>query len=237
MTEKPKMVVFIHGAWQDSRVWHKVQSAYAGQACALDLPGHGKNKQDYSTITLSTYVDSVCDAVQPLLASQEVALVGHSMAGMVISEVAERIPVNALVYIAAFLPKPGESLLDIANGFKKAGLPPYMQFDLAQHSIALKKKGLENVLYHDCTAECARDAIAHLQTQAVLPFNGKARLGKQFETTPKHYILCSKDKAIRLEEQRKLASRYDCVEHLIESSHEPMVSMPDALASLISQIV
>ena len=66
-------------------------------------------------MSLNEYVKTVTAAVnaQP----GKVTLIGHSMAGIVISQVAEQIPtkINKLIYVSAYLPKNGEDLLTLAK--------------------------------------------------------------------------------------------------------------------------
>jgi len=62
-------------------------------------------------------LQSYVDAVKNLIGNRaDVTLVGHSLAGMVVSEVAEKIPgqIDKLIYIGAYLPTNDQSLLDLA---------------------------------------------------------------------------------------------------------------------------
>ena len=61
-------------------------------------------------VTLDAYAGRVCEV---LAAGQPAVLVGHSMGGMVVTQAAARMPeqVSALVYLCAFVPVDGESLL------------------------------------------------------------------------------------------------------------------------------
>ena len=66
-------------------------------------------------MSLDTWVDHICHIVDT--ASEPVVLVGHSRAGIIISEVAERRPekIAVLVILAAYLLRDGESLLPVAQ--------------------------------------------------------------------------------------------------------------------------
>lgn len=52
-------------------------------------------------------------------ADGKVILVGHSLGGIIVTNVAEKVPgkISKLVYIGAFLPKSGRSLADLAMKF------------------------------------------------------------------------------------------------------------------------
>jgi len=56
---------------------------------ARDLPGLGLDRTPAAEITLQAYADAVCEALAK--EADPAVVVGHSMGGVVISEVAERI--------------------------------------------------------------------------------------------------------------------------------------------------
>ncbi|WP_141277833.1 alpha/beta fold hydrolase [Pseudonocardia hydrocarbonoxydans] len=98
--------VLVHGAWHDGRCWAPVlaELAAAGHdAVAVDLPSHrpGAGTDDY--------VDAVVAAAGP---AGRVVLVGHSLGGLTVPVVAQRLGterVAALVLVAALVPLPGTS--------------------------------------------------------------------------------------------------------------------------------
>jgi pimeloyl-ACP methyl ester carboxylesterase len=119
--------VFVHGAWHSGACWNNVQIALqeAGKnTLAVDLPGAGlKAKFPQSFITqdlaafntepsplvgigLESYADTVVSVIQAVSAYHRVVLVGHSLGGLTITRVAERIPhlIERLVYLSAYCP-------------------------------------------------------------------------------------------------------------------------------------
>jgi pimeloyl-ACP methyl ester carboxylesterase len=82
---------------------------------ARDLPGLGSDRTPAEQITLQAYVDHVCEALAK--ESEPAIVVGHSMGGIIISEAAERLPekIKALVYVTAYLPASGQSLMELAT--------------------------------------------------------------------------------------------------------------------------
>jgi pimeloyl-ACP methyl ester carboxylesterase len=99
-TPKPT-IVLVHGAFADSSSWSQeipfLQNAgYAVIAVANPLRDVGSD---------SAYLESVLQTVQG-----PIVLVGHSYAGFLISQAAAEDPnVQALVYVAAYIPMAGES--------------------------------------------------------------------------------------------------------------------------------
>ena len=78
-----------HGAWCWDRVVPLLE-AKGHKVIAPDLPGHGKDKTPIQEVTLQSCVDKVCSVIEAQ--NEPVILVGHSISGVVISQVAEQIP-------------------------------------------------------------------------------------------------------------------------------------------------
>ena len=119
--------LLIHGAMGGAWCWEPVLPglrAAGHEARAIDLPGQGSDTTPLPEITLYRYADAVCDALDGMDgAGGPVLLTGHSMGGMVITQAAAQRPekLAGLVYVAAFLPQPGQALIDITKWPEAAG--------------------------------------------------------------------------------------------------------------------
>ena len=88
----PAPMVLVHGAWMGAAAWDKVAvdlRARGLQVTVVELPGHGKDNTPAEKLSMAGYVDAV---VAALPAQGKAVLVGHSMAGMVVSGAAEKAP-------------------------------------------------------------------------------------------------------------------------------------------------
>jgi pimeloyl-ACP methyl ester carboxylesterase len=109
--------VLVHGAWQSAGTWDLLApllEEQGHQVVTPSLSGLGANQSHLTSgITLLQHVEDVSQVLSKL--SNKVILVGHSYAGMIISGVVEAIPakVQRLVYIDAFIPEDGQSVLDL----------------------------------------------------------------------------------------------------------------------------
>src|SRR6201981_2915704 len=110
--------VLVHGSGAGSVVWRDLSPRLrkAGQdVYAPTLTGIGARKHILSRqIDLNTHIQDVIGIIDDADLS-DIVLVGNSYGGMVISGVADRVPekVASLVYLDAFVPENGQSLLSL----------------------------------------------------------------------------------------------------------------------------
>ncbi len=242
MEKKTCALVILHGSWQSSEAWKPVASFLKKEGYPvflLDLPGHGTNAGiPFPAINLQTYVTYVCQQIQHLHKVIPVTLIGHSMSGMVISQVAQSIPVKQLIYVSGFLPIDGECLFDIAKQSPLIGLTKNMAMDRIRKTITLDTPGLDRVFYNGCAPETIDLAISRLQPEPLLPFYGRVHLTEEkFGKAPKHYIECLQDYSISLELQRYMHNRWPCTVHAIDTGHAPHYALPENLARILINCV
>jgi pimeloyl-ACP methyl ester carboxylesterase len=114
-----KTFVLVHGSWQGAWCWDGVRNhlrARGHRVITPALPGRGAYEEDRSWIG---HDDNVAAVLAALDADADGAgpavLVGHSLSGMTISQVADQRPdrIARLVYCDAFIPEDGESAADL----------------------------------------------------------------------------------------------------------------------------
>ena len=116
--------VLVHGAFSGAWIWGPLMDRLkaAGHSVeAFDLPGSGDDHTPASEVSLDACADRLCEV---LAANSEPAIVvGHSMSGVIATQGAIRFRerVAAIVYVTAFLPKDGQSLLDLTKLPEGAG--------------------------------------------------------------------------------------------------------------------
>jgi pimeloyl-ACP methyl ester carboxylesterase len=113
-------IVLVHGAFQGGWVWRPVAERlrlHGHEAFTPTLSGSGERAHLLNpSIGLNTYIEDVANLIF-YESLQNVVLVGHSYAGMIITAVARKLPrrIAHLVYLDAVVPQPGQSFLDIAG--------------------------------------------------------------------------------------------------------------------------
>lgn len=232
MTKSP-IYIFVHGAWHAAWCWQKVAEKMRKMGFSVltpDLPGHGVHEAQARTTTLADYVASVVQLVESQ--NQPVILVGHSMGGIVISQVAELIPekIAQLIYVAAYIPKHFESLLSVAGRSASRELTPFTRFDNEHQLIYLdSKESLADIFYAEANKEDAALAISQLRPQPLLPFKERVALSQAFLSVKKKAIICTLDKIIYQADQLRMSEAVTDNIVFLNTDHSPFISKEDEL--------
>jgi pimeloyl-ACP methyl ester carboxylesterase len=233
-----KTIVLVHGAWSDSSAWDAVtpllkKKGY--EVIVVSLPGHGKDETSFAVINLQTYVDAVKTAIGN---KTNILLVGHSMAGVVISEVAEQIPTQIadLVYLAAYLPNTGDSLLSLASKDAGSHLGKNLVIDQEHGRGIVNKDLVVDVFVADAPKNVADYVVANFRTDEPLaPFADKVTLtDAKFGSVKKAYIFTTEDHAVSFAYQQEMVKSVKVSKtYTLKTSHTPFISAPAALAEII----
>ena len=235
--------VLVHGAFGGAWCWEPVTGPLreAGHTVGtLDLPGGGADRTPVDGITLASCAKRVCD----VLASQPepAILVGHSMGGVVVTQATSDCPehVASLVFVAAFMPADGQSLLDLTH-------LPEGEGDLIQANIVIEGEPPVAVLsaeataaavYNDCTSEQAAWAVARRRPQAVAPYATQVDVDESvLAAIPRSYVMTTRDRSLVPALQRRMIREHPC-ERVIEldADHAPYLSATDGLVAALLQL-
>ena len=228
--------VLVHGAWEGSWTWEKTipeLERHGHEATAIDLPGSHGNMQAISRVTMASYVRTVTKLVKGL--DHRVILVGHSLAGAVISQVAELMPekIERLIYVAAFLLKDGDSVLWAMQSDPDGELLPALTFSDDQSYATASVQTLRDIAFHDVQEEHIRHILPLMaERQATEPFMAKIVVSAgKFGAVPKKYIRTTFDKITSPALQDEMIANWDVESvHVLRSGHFPTLSMPNDLA-------
>jgi pimeloyl-ACP methyl ester carboxylesterase len=231
--------ILVHGAWEESGMWDNVAPILEKNGhtvTAVDLPGHGANKQKGLQVTTELYIDALVGVISKL--GYPVILVGHSMNGALISNVAEKIPekIERLVYVTAFLLNNGGSVYSAMEGDAEGGAFPYIEYTDDQAFATLPVTSLRKIGLHDVDqAETNRILPLMAKWQATGPFKTEVAVTEEnFGSVPKTFIRTSIDRMISPALQGAMIMNWevDSVFEL-ESGHFPTSSVPAELAAVL----
>jgi pimeloyl-ACP methyl ester carboxylesterase len=238
-------IVLVHGAFSGAWVWEPVLPGLreAGHTVeTFDLPGQGSDQTPIEQVDLDAYARRTCEV---LAAGEPAVLVGHSMGGMVITQAAARTPeqVVQLVYLAAFLPGDGQSLLELTHYPEAAGdqVQANMVIEGDPPVARLPAEAVKVALGECCTDTQLAWLIEHTVSQPVAPFTQPFRLdpdrAEAFAALPRAYITCLRDRAIPPQMQRRMFTDAGCdpvVE--IDADHSAWLSRTDDVVTAVDRL-
>lgn len=218
-----------HGAW----CWHRVipqLSALGHHVRAIDLPGDGQDGRDPAQVTLDDYAATIQDAIQ-----NRAVLVGHSAGGFAIAAAAASQParVQGLLYVCAYVPKPGQSVADMRRAGPSQPLAGSFHLAPDRSTYRFAPDRLKDLFYHDCPDADVRLARERLTAQPTRPQQEPFAAGAAADHLPRHYIRCTDDRAIPPDWQTAIAGTMPITD--LPTGHSPFFAAPDALARIIDR--
>jgi pimeloyl-ACP methyl ester carboxylesterase len=227
--------ILIHGACHGAWCWERViplLTASGHRVTAPDLPGAGRDPTPLAQITLDYWARFVADLIEA--EDEPVILVGHSRAGIVISQTAELVPgrIRLLVYLAALLMKDGATMFETA---RRSDIPPTKIVPAADGvSFSLGADEARRALYNRTPADWADRAVAHLCPEPLAPATTPLRLtADRFGRVDRVYIGCTEDlTVISPGLQRTMLADLPCRRFIeMDTDHSPFYSAPEALVA------
>jgi pimeloyl-ACP methyl ester carboxylesterase len=236
-----KHFVLVHGAFHGAWCWEKVIPLLekAGVSVSvLDLPGLGDDPRPAKDITLALYVDAVSKHINTL--NGPVILVGHSMAGVVISQVAELMPdrIRTLIYVTAHCPGNGETLIQHAQLDKESLSLKYRQNVEEEGYTLMPAEHARACFYHLSEDSDVARAITRLKPQAMLPRMTPLSLSEaNYDRVRRCYIACSEDRTITPPAQQAYMAKFPAENCLtLYSDHSPFYSCPEELVAALLKL-
>jgi pimeloyl-ACP methyl ester carboxylesterase len=226
-------IVLVHGAFADAWVWEPVVPR-------LEAAGHTVETFDLPGITLDEYAERTCEVLRS--SDEPAVLVGHSMGGVVITQAAARCPerVAKLIYVAAFLPRDGQSLDALTK--LPEGLDDQVKANLVVDGDppvgTIPAEKAHAILHAEASEDESAAWIAHLKPQPLEPFMALVDLrGADLDSMPREYIVCTRDRAIPPALQRRMSTETPCGEVVeIPADHMPQLSALDELVEALDRL-
>ena len=214
-------VVLVHGAYADGSCWTEVIArlqAAGLRATAVQNP--------------LTSLDDDVQATRRILDLQDgpTVLVGHSWAGMVISEAGVHDKVSGLVYVSARAPDAGEDFGALAAEVPK---PPASAGLVTSGGFAqLSEEAFLRDFAGDIDPIKARVLYAVQGRVSSTLFSGRTTVAA-WRSKPTWYQVSANDRTIDPDLERFLARRMNARTIELPSSHLGLISHPDEITDLI----
>lgn len=232
--------VLVHGAWHDGPLMGPTADHLRALGHTVHTPTNVGNREGADrTGGLEPDVAGLVEFVEGL-GERDVILVGHSYGGMLITAAADRLAegvVARLVYWSAFVPRDGESLVDM--------IPPpvadlFHQLSGGSGPFELPYPVWRDGFMNDADDALARETFAKLVPQGYETFADKARLSRDPAEipVPKSYLHCQEDMALpaAMPWFPRLADRLGQYRYVwMQGGHEVCFTDPEGLARAIEK--
>jgi pimeloyl-ACP methyl ester carboxylesterase len=245
-------LVLVHGGAHGAWCWDPLLPHLQTPALAVDLPPkairgapRGVAPPETATIGVAAFATSVL-ADADAAGLDRCVLVGHSMGGLTIADVARRAPerVAHLVFVSCLIPPDGGSTID--------ALPAELQALTRQaveelHAGGLPMGGLDEatirrMFCNDMDETQTAFVLAHCGAEAPAAFLDPVRRADIPADLPKTYVRLRQDQALTpADQERQIANLrrspggvLDLEE--LDTGHDAMISAPAQLAPLLDRI-
>jgi len=231
-------ILVAHGAWSAGWAWRKMHPLLAARGHRLCTPtytGLGERAHlAHRGIDLDAHIEDLL-SVMHYEDLSEVVLLGHSYGGMVATGLAERVPerIARRIYLDAFVPRDGESLLDLVPAKSRAAM---------REAAAQQGEGWRippNPVPEDTPEDDRAWLLPRRVPQPLATFEQPLRLLGVADHLPRSYIYCTRiapgDVFRPFAERARSEPGWRL--HELDASHSPNVTAPEALAALLDVII
>src|SRR5918998_5998040 len=214
----PLTVVLVHGAFADASSWNGVIERLLAGGIQVTAPPNPLRGISIDSAYIASFLDQIPG---PVLA------VGHSYGGAVITNAATNAKnVIGLVYVAAFAPDEGETLLDIENNTRDSVLPqaldalqyPTGQGEETAAEFAIKPENIHDAFAADLPTEQTALMAATQRPFAELGFSEPSGV-PAWRNLPSWAVVPTGDKADGSDVVRSMAERAGATITEVEGSH------------------
>ncbi len=222
VNEKPT-IVFVHGIWADGSCW-------TSQIASLQAKG-------YQVVSVQNPITSLGDDVATTqraidLVKGKVILVGHSWAGMVITQAGNDSKVVGLVYLAAYGPDSGESLTAVSANAPQTELSKYLV--PSGGYVFLSEEGVKTAFASELSPKQQALVYATQTPASHTIFDDKSG-EPAWKHKPTWYVVAKNDKTIHPDLERFMAKRMNAKTIELASCHVVMLSHPAAVLKVIEE--
>lgn len=221
-----------HGAW----CWEKLirELHYKGhKAFALDLPGHGLDTTCRNAVNRDAYIAAVTGYIDKLQLV-ELTLVGHSLAGIILPDLASQrfAQIKNIIFLAALVLKKGEIALDLIPSERRINYIEMAQKS-SDNTFTVAKEVARKRFFNDLSDEEADFYYSKLTPQPLDPYLDNATIDPYFKGQKIRYFICKDDMALPKNVCASCAEKLSIIPELINTGHDPMLSAPKLLADLL----
>jgi pimeloyl-ACP methyl ester carboxylesterase len=230
-------VVLVHGAWADSSSWSEVVRRLQGDGYPVEVPPNPLRGLASDAAYLAAYLQTI---------DGPIVLVGHSYGGAVITNAAAgNGNVKALVFVNAFIPDQGETVVQLASAQPGSALAvadptavfrlvPYPGSPPGDFDAYILPTVFVDAFAGDLPSRSAA-VLAATQRPVTLSALTTPSAAAAWRSIPSWALVGTRDRVLPPAEQLAMAERARA--HIVraDASHLSMVSKPRVVADLVGR--
>jgi len=230
-------IVLVHGDWADGSSWNAVTERLIDRGYKVAVPPNPL----HGPIEDGAYLESFLDTIPG-----PVVLVAHSYGGFVTTNAATRSTnVKALVYIDAFIPDEGDTLLGLVPNSCLAADPGKVFRQVPVNGGADLYLQIAPSSPYPGFAECFANGVDR-ETTALLALTQRPAFTNQvFETSgppawktiPSWSLICNQDHVIPADRQEFMSERAGATIEHVDAGHLSLITRSTAVTKLIESAV
>jgi len=247
----PTPLVLVHGGAHGGWCWQPMLPYIDATVLSIDLPPksvRGVPPQDPPPVELAT--TTLDDFATSTIADIDAAgidrfvIVGHSMGGLTICEVARRIPdrVKRLVFVSCMVPAEGQVAAEAVPSSVGDDVRNGLADTSDDRQIGLEEATIRRMFCNDMTEQQTQFVLSHTGGEVMGIFGERVTRVGIPPDLPKIWVRLSRDQALTLVDQDaaiaalRVSPGGDIEVINLDAGHDAMISAPQELGAILSKI-
>jgi pimeloyl-ACP methyl ester carboxylesterase len=228
--------VLVHGDWADGSSWNGVIERLQRRGFTVLAPPNPLRGPSSDAPYLASFLQTIPGPI---------VLVAHSYGGFVITNAATRIPnIRALVYIDAFIPDIGQTLVELAAGSCVDPATAFNAVPVPGGVVDLYLRNEANPPYPGFS-ECFANGVNRNQAAVLAAVQRPAALNQfaepsgppAWETIPSWSLIGTADRVITPAQQQAMSTNAGAQISTVNAGHLSLVTRPNAVTNIIETAV
>jgi pimeloyl-ACP methyl ester carboxylesterase len=248
-------IVLVHGGAHGAWCWEPMLPFLEGTVLAIDLPPKAirgvvnptPTPPEIATTTLDDFARSALADIDAAGIDRFV-LVGHSMGGLTLAELARRVPerIEHLVFVSCMVPPEGGLVVDGVPATSSDAAHDVLIAESTESEttrVGMDEASIRRMFCNDMDDAQTQFVLDHTGTEAFAIFGESVNRTGIPPDLPKTYVRLARDQALTPSDQETAIERLrespggDVSVVELDTGHDVMISAPKTLATALHQIV
>lgn len=235
-------IIFIHGGQHDARCWEptiqQLRKHTKTPLLAVNLPGRNGEPGDPRNLTIEACVNSVTKQISTANLNGRLMLFGHSMAGVSMPAVAEKLgneALHSMVFISCCAPKEGENILS-SLGQPMAAIAKFGARWLP--TMAPLPAAIANTVFGNGMSPTQKQFMLSTLCRESTSIAQESICRSNMPECPRHWLMLTKDRALNPARQQNYIDNLGGVDSIItiDSCHDAMIEAPKEIAIALAEL-